>query len=63
MKVEISEEGVVLCNMKPCIGWRSIESTCNNCPIDKMFDKLIEYQVSLADNRNENDYEKYINFN
>lgn len=53
MKVEISEEGIIFCDKIPCDGWRDMETTCNNCPMDKVFDALLAYQVSLADKRNE----------
>ena len=37
MKVEVSEEGIVFCNSFPCSTWIETETTCEGCPIDKLF--------------------------
>ena len=45
MKVEVSEEGIVFCDSMPCWSWIESETTCENCPIDKLFFAVMKYQA------------------
>lgn len=43
MKVEVSEEGTVFCDGLTCSKWIESETTCENCPIDKIFFAVMKY--------------------
>lgn len=43
MKVEVFEEGIVVCDSSICVKWVDSETTCVNCPIDILFTMVMEY--------------------
>lgn len=45
MKVEVSEEGIVFCDGLTCSIWIESETTCENCPIDKLFFAVMKYHA------------------
>lgn len=56
MKVEVSEEGIVFCDSLPCSNWVESETTCENCPIDKIFYAVMKYHEENAFKLNEKYY-------
>lgn len=45
MKVEGFEDGTVLCDGTICEKWIESETTCENCPIDSLFRKVLEHNI------------------
>lgn len=45
MKIEVFEEGSVLCDGAICSRWIETETTCENCPIDSLFRKVMEHNA------------------
>lgn len=50
MKVEVSEEGIVFCDGLACSKWIECETTCENCPIDKLFLVVMKYHAERKAN-------------
>ena len=47
-KVEVSEEGIVFCNGIICNQWIETDTTCKDCPIDKLFLSINKYYAEKA---------------
>ena len=47
-KIEISEEGVVYCDGLTCCHWIEPDTTCKDCPVDKLFLSVNKYYAEKA---------------
>lgn len=48
MKVEVSEEGIVSCDGLTCSNWIESETTCDDCPIDKLFLAVMKHNAEKS---------------
>lgn len=57
MKIEVLKDGTVVCDSSTCVKWVETETTCLNCPMDKLFARVMEYHAENAQWKLKLDYE------